>query len=233
MISFIKDIFAPKKCYFCNKQWHFFCLECEKNIPRIPSICYVCKQKNPWFTIHEHCREYLDVGSLIVLFWYRDIKKLIKDSKYYAKKDILEDLGYYMWQSLLRHINKNNPQDYIILSVPMNFWRKSKRWYNHADILTKHVSKSSGILYSTKVLKRVKNTLQQSKLTKNQRLSNLNWAFVVNPKIKHLLIGKHVIIVDDVVSTWVTFSEIVSIIDKTQVKSICCAAIASDTQIFD
>lgn len=233
IISFIKDIFAPKECYFCKQEWHFFCLECYKKIPTIPPICYVCKKKSPHFDLHKDCREYLDVHNLMIMFWYKNVKKLIKDSKYYAKKDILEDIGQYMWEFLLEYLAPLNKENYIILPVPMNFWRKSKRWYNHADILAKHLSKWSWISYNTKIVKRIKNTLQQSKLTRNQRLSNLNWAFQIDQKHKHLLKNKHVIIVDDVVSTGVTFSEIISVIDKDEVKSIHCLAIASDTQIFD
>lgn len=233
IISFIKDIIAPKECYFCQTEWHFFCPTCYKKISKIPPICYVCKKKSPWFILHNECREYLDGESLMIMFSYGDVKKLIKDSKYYAKKDILEDIWQYMWQYLWEFLDINKKEDYIILPVPMSFWRKSKRWYNHADVLAKHVSKSSWISYNTKVLKRVKNTLQQSKLTRNQRLSNLGGAFQINEKYKHLLANKNIILIDDVVSTWVTFSEILSVIDTNNVKGVYCLAIASDTKIFD
>lgn len=233
ILSFIKDIFAPKKCYFCQTEWHFFCPTCYNKIQTVPPICYVCKKRSPEFIIHDECRSYLDGDSLMILFAYSDVKRLIKDSKYYAKKDILEDIGQYMWQYLLKHLDEVKKEDYLILPVPMNFWRKSKRWYNHADILAKHVSKASWVSYNTKILKRVKNTLQQSKLTRNQRLSNLDWAFHIPEKYKHLLKNKRIILIDDVVSTWVTFSEILSAIDKNIIKDIRCLAIASDTKIFD
>ena len=59
-------------------------------------MCYVCKKKSSGFLIHPDCRQYLNSNSFMVLFPYSKIKKLIKDSKYYAKKDVLEDIGNYM-----------------------------------------------------------------------------------------------------------------------------------------
>ena len=233
IIEFIKDIIAPKKCYFCSAEGHFFCPQCYKSFPIISELCYVCKHSSSHFTIHDHCRRYLDVQSLIVLFPYQKIQKLIKDSKYYAKKDILQDVWDYAWKVLLEKLEIRNSSDYIILPIPMNFWRKSKRWYNHADILAKYISKSSGIDYHTKIIKRVKNTLQQSRLTRTERLSNLDGAFKIDDKYKHLIGWKKIILVDDVVSTWVTFLEVAAAFDGQDIVSIDCLAIASDTKIFD
>ncbi len=232
-IDYIKDIIAPKKCYFCSAEGHFFCPQCYKSFPRISELCYVCKMPSDNFIIHDHCWKYLDVQSLIVLFPYRKIQKLIKDSKYYAKKDILQDVWAYAWKYLVEILGIDNPSDYIILPIPMNFWRKSKRWYNHADILAKYISKSSGINYHTKVIKRVKNTLQQSKLTRAERLSNLDSAFKIDEKYTDFIKWKKLILVDDVVSTWVTFLEVAAAFDWQDIMSIDCLALASDTQIFD
>lgn len=233
IIRFVKDIIAPKKCYFCSAEGHFFCPKCHHNTKKIPPICYVCKEKSPIFSIHNHCRQYLDSNTLMVLFPYQKLKKLIKDSKYYTKKDILEDLWKYSGEFLVDNLKIENKQNYIILPIPMNFWRKSRRWYNHADVLAKYLSKASGISYNTKIIKRVKNTLQQSKLTKTERLSNLDGAFSLDQKYKEKLKGKKVILIDDVVSTGVTFLEVIAVLKNSGIESIDCFAVASDTPFFD
>jgi len=229
----LKDVLVPKKCYFCQKEWHFYCPKCSERIKKIPPICYVCKEKSDGFKIHTDCRQYLDTQSLMLLFPYQKIKKLIKDSKYYRRKDILEELWVYTSKFLLNTLSIKNKDEFIIIPIPMNFWRKSKRWYNHSDILAKHVSISSGIRYNTKILKRVKNTLQQSKLTRSERLSNLDWAFKVNEKYRDILKWKKVILIDDVVSTGVTFLEVIAVMQDIDTQSIDCIAIASDTAFFD
>jgi len=165
----------------------------------------------------------------MVLFPYSKIQKLIKDSKYYSKKDVLEDVGQYAWDFLSKNLNIENPNEYIILPIPMNFWRKSWRGYNHADVLAKYTSKVLWIPYNTKAIKRVKNTLQQSKLTKKQRLSNLDGAFKIEGKYKDIIKGKKIILIDDVASTWVTFLEVSAVIHDAWAQSIDCLAIASDT----
>lgn len=169
----------------------------------------------------------------MILFPYQKVKRLIKDSKYYSKQDVLEDIGQYTWDFLLKNLDITDKQKYIILPIPMNFWRKSSRGYNHADVLAKYTSLVSQIPYNTKVLKRVKNTLQQSKLTRNQRLSNLDGAFKIDEKYRDIIKDKHIILVDDVVSTWVTFLEVLTALNDLWVDNVNCLAIASDTSFFD
>jgi len=119
----------------------------------------------------------------MILFPYQKVKRLIKDSKYYSKQDVLEDIGQYTWDFLLKNLDITDKQKYIILPIPMNFWRKSSRGYNHADVLAKYTS--------------------------------------------------HIILVDDVVSTWVTFLEVLTALNDLWVDNVNCLAIASDTSFFD
>jgi predicted amidophosphoribosyltransferase len=57
-------------------------------------ICYVCKKYNKDFEVHKRCKEKVFYDKIIIATHYRTsvIKKLIKDFKFYGKKDIVEDL---------------------------------------------------------------------------------------------------------------------------------------------
>jgi ComF family protein len=110
----------------------------------------------------------------------------------------------------------------------MNFFRKLKRWYNHSEILAKELSKLTWIEYNDKILKRVKNTKQQSKLTKKEREKNLVWVFWFNKKYEKYLEYKKVILVDDVVSTWSTINEVSRILKENWALKVVGLCVASD-----
>ena len=121
-----------------------------------------------------------------------------------------------------------NTDDYIIIYPPMWFIKKLKRWYNHSEIIAKTISKELWIVIEKNLIKKVKNTKQQSKLNRIDRLSNLSDSFIINnSKIKDID-KKIVIIVDDVVSTWSTVNEIWKLLKKSWYKKIIWLIIASD-----
>jgi predicted amidophosphoribosyltransferase len=57
------------------------------------SICYVCKGRSNNFNIHDKCKRNVYYDKIIILSHYKNkiISKLIKDLKFYSKKDIAED----------------------------------------------------------------------------------------------------------------------------------------------
>ncbi len=230
LIKLLKDIISPKKCYFCKKEWHFLCPECFWKIKKYKSHCYVCKTYSDNFSIHKFCEKDAFFDKMIILTHYQHfvIKKLIKDSKYYHRKDILEDFWKYLWKLLLENENFENKIDYLIIPVPMYFFRKFSRWYNHSEILAKNIGKYTWIKVNTKLIKRVKNTGQQSKLSKKDRLTNLKNSFEINKKILDKLDKKiKIILIDDIISTWATINEISELLRKAWIRKIIGLCIAS------
>jgi predicted amidophosphoribosyltransferase len=57
------------------------------------SECYVCKGKSDLFNVHNNCKNNVYYNKIIILSHYKNkiISKLIKDLKFYSKKDIAED----------------------------------------------------------------------------------------------------------------------------------------------
>lgn len=230
ILKILKDIFAPKKCYSCKKEWHFLCEKCMESIGYYESICPVCKQSSRDFEVHFYCRkETLYLYKVIILTHYQNktIQKLIKDAKFYHRKDILEDLSFYLWEKLFAHIDENT-QDLIFIPTPMYFLKKIKRWYNQSEILVKNMSKICQIDYNNLLISKARNTKPQSHLSKMERIENLQNAFVVNPKELQKYKNKTFIIVDDVVSTWTTLSEIAKILKNNWIKKIYGLCLASD-----
>lgn len=229
-LTIIKDLIAPKKCYSCSKEWHFLCSNCFENIGFFEPICPVCKQSSRDFEVHFYCRnDYVYYDKVIILTHYKNkvIKHLIKDAKFYQRKDILEDLSLYLWNTLFHHIDEKI-DDIIFIATPMYFWKKILRGYNQSEILTQQLSEKFWIEYNFKIIKKNKSTKAQSHLSKMERIENLKGSYKIHQKELSKFKNKTFVIVDDVVSTWTTLNEISKLLKNHGVKKIYGLCLASD-----
>ena len=114
MFKFLKDLIAPKKCYSCNKEWHFLCEDCLSKMSNFESICYVCKGKSDNFEIHNKCLVNIYYDKIIILSHYKNniISKLIKDLKFYGKKDIAEEFWNYLSELFFENEIYKNTDNY-------------------------------------------------------------------------------------------------------------------------
>ncbi len=230
MLKFILDILAPKKCQTCQKEWHFLCEDCYNEIKNFEKVCYVCKGLSKNFEVCKPCSKEIFYDKVIVLKHYKDknFSKIIKEAKFYWKKEIFEELSLKLYDLFIENEKIRKLDDFLIVSVP-SFWkRKFKRWYNSSDVLASYFSKISKMKYDKKVVKKIKNTIQQSKLSKKKRLTNLYKSFIINKKKLKKLDWKNIILVDDVVSTGSTLNEISKELKKNKVKKVICLVLASN-----
>ncbi len=229
-LNFLKNLIAPKKCYSCQKLWHFLCPDCLKKLNNHNPYCYLCKKVSYQYQIHKTCKTqdfYLD--KIIVLTHYKNkiIKKLIKDAKYHYKKDILEDFSNYLSELLLKNCD-DKISDYILVSRPMYSLKKLFRWYNQADILANFISTKTNIIYYKNLILKIKYTKSQSRLSRQDRLKNLQNTFSINPKYLSIIEWKKLIIVDDVISTASTLNEIAKLLKNNKTRENIALVIASD-----
>lgn len=230
MFKFIKDLVAPKKCYSCNKEWHFLCPKCMSKIDIFDSICFFCKGKTDNFKIHNNCLKEVYYDKIIILSHYKNkfISKLIKDLKFYHKKDIAEDFWFYLSELFFENEIYKNTDNYIIIYPPMTLTKFLYRWYNHSYLLSNILSNYTYIKVWKNILYKSRNTRQQSKLSREKRIENLKDSFYISKNKIDKVENKNFIIVDDVVSTWSTINEISKVLKKSWAKKIIWLIVASD-----
>lgn len=230
IFNYMFDFISSKKCYSCKKEWHFLCDICYKKEYDFKSVCYVCKWTTKKYIIHPECKKEVFYDKLIILKHYNSqlVKKTIKQAKFYWKKYFLYIYSKYLYEKFLLNQKIGFKKEYLIIPVPSHFIRKFKRWYNSSEILCKYFSKISWIKYNKNIVKKIKNTRQQSKLNKEQRLINIKNSFKINKKKLDKIDKKIIIIIDDVVSTWTTVNELSKILRESGVKNIIVLIIASD-----
>lgn len=119
-----------------------------------------------------------------------------------------------------RAMAKNNtiaPVD-LVLSVPLHVKKWQLRGYNQAHLIAKCFSKQLALPYDSKLVVRITNNTSQMGKTGNQRRKNLANAFELQRNLASDI--KHVLIIDDVVTTGTTVSEISKILKQAGVETV-------------
>jgi ComF family protein len=94
-----------------------------------------------------------------------------------------------------------------VLPVPLAHSRLAERGYNQAWELARRAARTLQLPAHGNVLWRHLDTAHQVALGRQERQQNLRTAFMVNPKMKALIQGQHLALVDDVMTTGATVSE--------------------------
>ena len=91
-----------------------------------------------------------------------------------------------------------------LVPVPLHWRRQWARRFNQSAMLATAVSAESGVPIAARVLTRVKATVQQVGLTRSERASNVQGAFKVPEEGKEAVVGRRLVLVDDVLTSGAT-----------------------------
>ena len=202
-------------CSNCNefelvKNTHLTCHRCGRTIEYI-GYCPICNSNEVNYN-RGHCLfEYnKKISRAIIRYKFLDHKVY---SEYFSNLmiNVLKDEGY--------------DYDYIC-GVPAYKSKKRKRGYSQTELIAKRISKELNIEYR-ELLKKVKNTQQQSKLTAIQRKANIKNTF----KCTEDLEGKKILLIDDVLTTGYTINECSRVLNNDGKNTVDFFVIASTNRI--
>ncbi len=108
-------------------------------------------------------------------------------------------LGELIWDQTYV---KNMPIDYLV-PVPLHWTRFARRGYNQAQEIAQILAQKSGKKVAH-LLKRTQRTVQQSKLEQEKRQKNVKGAFALSVNNKKDFYKKHIVLVDDLMTTGAT-----------------------------
>lgn len=161
-----------------------------------------------------------DGVHIICTYTNNDIRALIHEAKFHRNTKAFVIL-HSLFETFLREkIDKID----IIIPIPLSRARMRARGYNQVyEIL--HAGKSHvQIPIETKILIRTRDTRPQTELTREKRLVNLHDAFGVVQGEK--ITGKHILLVDDVMTTGTTLKTAKASLLPYNPASITCIALA-------
>lgn len=125
------------------------------------------------------------------------LRTLIHLLKYSGVEPLAQPLGAMLSRALPRHIEFD-----AIVPMPLHWYRKWRRGFNQSELLAKVLSGRTGLPLITDAMTRRRSTAPQAGLSGAQRRLNVSGAFAV--KRRHLIEGRRVLLVDDVMTTGAT-----------------------------
>ena len=152
------------------------------------------------------------------------IQHLIHGLKYKGKKQN----GVFLGKEIGKTIKASNWKIDGIVPVPLHPKKEAKRGYNQSVLIANGISDVLSIPVFNNHLKRTKNTMSQTVKTRAERIENVSGAFSISKKEE--MSNKHLLLVDDVMTTGATLESCVQILLQIpQVKiSIATIAIAAN-----
>lgn len=149
------------------------------------------------------------------------IRALIHEAKFHGSRR-----AYLLLSILLDiYLSENTTQKYdVIIPIPLSAERMRERGYNqvHEIILQNKCARDIGITHKT--LARTRHTQPQTFLDKEQRQKNLIGAFSVI--LPETIMEKHVLLIDDVLTTGTTLRTAKAELLRYSPKAITCLALA-------
>ncbi len=184
-------------------------------------LCAGCLGDLPYLDTPLHSiKTFGHLNQAYALFEYDyPVNYLIQHAKFNSNLVILHFLGTLM----AKHLNFEYTPD-VIMPVPLHYKRLRSRGYNQSLQLAQKIRFQLNLPLDYTHCQRIRNTTPQAKLDNKARLTNLIDAFVVKPLPAN---WKHILLVDDVLTTGSTVDEISKTLLAAGAEYItvwCCAA---------
>lgn len=196
--------------------WNLFfprcCVLCGERLPEgVKHLCFKCLSELPRTNFHHRKDNLMEkdlwgklpIGRAGAFLFYTkggDVRKLVYELKYYGNKPLGHFLGWCMATELL-------PSGFFqgidrIVPVPLHEKRKRKRGYNQSELLAQGLSEVTGIPVSGNLIVRNRYTDTQTRKGGYDRWMNVKDVFEC-ACVKELE-NKHILLVDDVMTTGAT-----------------------------
>jgi ComF family protein len=196
------ELFYPDVCLSCS----------EKLLKGEQVICFKCLNELPktdhWNDIENPMARRFwgrvalqGAGALFQFQKGEHVQHLLHQLKYRNRQDVGEYLGKMLGLMLLQPDPVIKNVD-LIVPVPLHWKKQRKRGYNQCDPIAKGISETINIPWSDSALERALENISQTKKNRFDRWANVAEIFAVKDSAQ--LRGKHILLVDDVMTTGAT-----------------------------
>jgi ComF family protein len=219
--DFISLLF-PRLCYACGnhllRNENLICTGCYVSIPRTN---YHLQAENP----------------VAQLFWGRCMVEKAAAFSFYTRGSRIRNLIHKLKYSGIKEIGYELGRIYaiplkasgftadidLIIPVPLHPSKKRIRGFNQSEYISEGVSDVTGLPVNTDSLIRILQSATQTRRTRYERWTNVEGIFRVADAVA--LRGKHILLVDDVITTGSTIESCVNELQKVEDVKVSVIAI--------
>lgn len=180
-------------------------------------LCEVCHSDLPW-----------DSGGgepLVALRYEHPVDEMIRQLKYHGVIANSRVLG-----TLLAEVARQRASTLpaMLIPVPLHARRWRERGFNQADAIARHAGRTLGIPVMRHAVQRLRDTPSQTALDVAERHRNVRGAFALrnSRQLSRLTRAGHVALVDDVITTGSTLSELRAVLLNAGVERVDLWAVA-------
>jgi ComF family protein len=234
LLGHVLDFCYPGVCANCEAMVGdaaHLCADCAAKLAAMVAApaCELCAM--PLATHGAPCPHCLGKGAphfdkIIRLGIFDDpLKHLIHQMKYHKRWVLGEFLadrlaGTERGKGLLTQTD-------VLVPVPLHFRRHVARGYNQADVIARQLGAGRRKIKVVHALRRTRDTETQTHLpSHDKRVDNVRGAFALRRSAAKHLRGRHVIVVDDVMTSGSTLSEVARTLKHAEPASLCAAVLA-------
>lgn len=200
-LKLLLHLFFPCHCVVCGgrlaESEKVICTRCNMHLPRTD---YHRIKGNP---VERMFLGKIPLERATSYFFYRKgslFRRIIHQFKYGGQKELGEVMGRFMAADLQAYGFFEGID--VIVPIPLHPRKRKSRGYNQSEWIARGISCVSGIPVDAFSVVRDKNTETQTRKPGCQRWKNVRGSF----RLRHpeAFVGKHVLIVDDVLTTGAT-----------------------------
>lgn len=209
----VLDIIFPPLCVVCRRytdhdRWSFICDKCLSTI--VPERYPRTKNGKAVWCVADYREE--------------TVRRLIHSLKYRNNSAIAGLLGEMLAERLKGA--GSDVRNTVIVPIPLHKRKKHQRGYNQAELIADVIGGHLGIPVIHDAVSRIRPNKPQSGMADHgERISNVRGIFAPGPDIA-LITGKTVIVVDDILTSGATMSEVTRILWKNGARKCVRAAVA-------
>ncbi|MCH9753587.1 MAG: ComF family protein [Alphaproteobacteria bacterium] len=231
-INKILGLLFPSKCFACGTivgRESKLCFSCWKGVEFISSpSCSKCDYPFEFdvgeeMICGECIKEKVFFDKALSIFKYGDVSKILIHKLKYSDK---LHMAKYLAMLLVKRVQSESKDFDFIVPVPMHRKKLRRRFYNQSALISKHLSRLSGIPFLPNVLEKSTHHIPQTGLRREIRKSNVKGTFRLSKKSANIIRGKNILLVDDVYTTGATVNECSKILKHALCNKVIVATVA-------
>ncbi|MGL6209014.1 MAG: double zinc ribbon domain-containing protein [Paracoccaceae bacterium] len=203
----------PPQCLCCDARVTTdfgLCGPCWRDTPFISgTVCDLCGVPLPGLDddTPAHCDDCLTVArpwsqGRAAMLYQDKARHMVLALKHGDRIDLTRPAAEWM----LRAAKPMLKPGMLVVPVPLHWLRLIKRRYNQSALLSRRIARLAGLAHCPDLLVRRRFTGSQDGRNRDGRFANMSDALVVHSRRGHLLEGRHVLLVDDVMTSGATLA---------------------------
>ena len=210
----LMDVLSPQACVVCGRRVAagdgMVCADCNRSLPRTNHVAVPYEYEMAqlfWGRIE-------DVERCAAFIYHQpqaQSSRIIYNMKYGNRPEI----GVFMGRMIAEEFSRDQFFSSIdgIIPIPLSRQKERRRGYNQSREMARGISEVTGLPVLDKVVRRIVDTESQTQKSRLERSDNMEGAFRLEDAAA--IEGRHVLVVDDVITTGATICSCVSEMQRT------------------